>query len=89
MHVAGSWRRGCETVGDIDVIVVSDSGTLSPDLLRPGVQLPTSVVWQRRGAKIANGSVPLPDGLPLHVDVWACRPCERGAFLMSAPARRS
>ncbi len=88
-HVAGSWRRGADPVGDIDVIVVNESGALSADLLRPGVHLPTSVVWQRRGDKIANGSVPCEDGLEIHVDLWACRPCERGAFLIfsTGPAK--
>lgn len=81
LHVAGSWRRGADPVGDIDVIVVNAEGRLARDLLFPGVILPSCVHWQRAGDKIANGSIVMPDGAPLYVDVWACTPMQRGAFL--------
>lgn len=81
-HVSGSWRRQAPVIGDLDIIVVTESGVLAPDLLDPGVELPRSVDWQRNGSKIANGDLRLPDGGVLHVDVWGCRPNERGAFLM-------
>lgn len=81
-HVAGSWRRGSPVIGDLDLIVVTEAGLLEPTLFDAGVQLPRIVQWQRLGPKIANGDVRMPDGGVLHVDVWACRPNERGAFLM-------
>lgn len=81
LHVAGSWRRGADPIGDIDVIVVNEEGRLTADLLNPGVLLPACVEWERSGDKIANGSILMPDGMPLHVDVWACTPMQRGAFL--------
>lgn len=81
-HVAGSWRRGADLIGDIDLVIVTETGTLASDLLNSGVRLPTCVQWQRSGPKIADGSMPMPDGGDLHIDFWSCRPCERGAFLM-------
>jgi DNA polymerase/3'-5' exonuclease PolX len=61
-------------------LVITAAGTLAPDLLDPGVLLPECVNWQRRGARVANGDLPLPDG-PLHVDVWSAKPESRGAML--------
>ncbi len=80
-HFGGSWRRGAEVIGDIDILIVTETGSLNPNLLDPGVQLPSSIVYQRFGDKVAQGDVPLPDG-PLHIDIWSCRPQERGAYLM-------
>lgn len=79
--LGGSWRRGAAVIGDIDVLIINESGTLAPDLLGPGVVLPEWVVWQRHGSRIANGSVLLPDG-DLHCDVWAVPPSARAAALM-------
>jgi DNA polymerase (family 10) len=79
-HFGGSWRRGAPVIGDIDILVITDAGTLAPDLLDPGVILPESVTWQRRGARVANGDMALADG-PLHVDVWSAKPGSRGAML--------
>lgn len=81
--VAGSLRRGAPVVGDVDLVLVNPEGSLEGDLLTPGVVLPTSVAWDRHGAKVANGSIPLPDG-PFHVDLWACTPVQRGGFLCFA-----
>ncbi|MGY1602378.1 hypothetical protein [Geodermatophilus sp. SYSU D00815] len=80
VHVGGSWRRGAEMIGDIDILVITEAGTLAPDLLDPGVILPESVTWQRRGARVANGDIAIADG-PLHVDVWSAKPESRGAML--------
>src|SRR4051794_38213657 len=55
----GSWRRGAETIGDLDILIVNASGTLQADLLDPGVALPTTVRWQRIGPRIANGEIAL------------------------------
>lgn len=82
LHVAGSWRRGADPVGDLDIIVVNDSGVLGADLLNPGVRLPTLVEWHRHGDKIAQGTIPLEgESVGIHVDVWACTPMQRGGFL--------
>lgn len=59
LHVAGSWRRGAPVVGDIDIVIVSDGGTLTGDLMTPGVLLPTCVEWDRQGDKIAQGTMPI------------------------------
>lgn len=80
-HLGGSWRRGAPVVGDIDVLLVNEAGNLAADLISPGVNLPEWVVWQRRGNRIANGDILLPDG-ELHLDCWAVPPSARAAALM-------
>lgn len=85
-HFGGSWRRGAPVIGDLDILVITEAGTLTPDLLDPaGVVLPSLVTWQRSGPRIANGDLLLPGstGWPgaLHVDVWSARPASRGAML--------
>ena len=79
-HFGGSWRRGAPVIGDLDILVITEQGTLSPDLLDAGVLLPSVVTWQRSGPRIANGDLMLQDG-PLHVDVWSAKPASRGAML--------
>lgn len=81
---AGSWRRGALSIGDLDIVVTTESGRLAPDLLDPvGVRLPSIITYQRFGPKIAQGDLQLPDG-PLHIDFWSCSPREHAAFLMFA-----
>jgi DNA polymerase (family 10) len=85
LHVAGSWRRGAAQVGDLDIVIVSDSGSLTGDSMSPGLLLPTIVQWDRHGDRIAQGTMPL-EGEPvgLHVDVWACTRSQFGAMLTFA-----
>lgn len=64
----GSWRRGCPTVGDLDMIVLAD--TLD------GIVLPGHAVPYRDGSMCAQLDV---DGV--QVDVWACPPDQAGPFL--------
>ena len=64
--IGGSWRRGAEVIGDLDLLIVNDAGTLAPDLLSPGVRLPTCVTYQRRGDKVAQGDMDCPD------QAWRC-----------------
>ena len=59
--------------------MISES-PLTPNLLQPGVTLPSVVTWQRSGPRIANGDLLIPDGR-LHVDVWQAPPASRGAML--------
>jgi len=80
----GSWRRGAPTIGDIDIVVITESGELSPNLLDEGVRLPKSFDAQRSGPKVAQGDLVLPTGERIHLDVWSCKPNERGAYLMFA-----
>lgn len=83
-YLLGSWRRGAPTIGDLDVLIVTESGEMGENLFGPGVQLPASFVAQRHGAKVAQGDLVLPGGDSMHVDFWSCRPRERGAYLMFA-----
>lgn len=80
LHVTGSWRRGADPIGDLDIIIVTESGSLAPDLLDGGVELPDWVSWDRRGSRVANGSIAMADG-PLHVDLWGCKPDSRWTFI--------
>lgn len=79
--VGGSWRRGCESIGDIDVLVLHE-GPLTPTLFEPGIVLPSLVAWQRSGPRIANGDLHMPDATALHVDLWCQPPASRAAALM-------
>jgi DNA polymerase/3'-5' exonuclease PolX len=58
-EVGGSWRRGSEVIGDIDVVL------FYPTLA--AVELPEQFVPERMGGAIAQG-----DMLGVHVDFWAC-----------------
>jgi DNA polymerase/3'-5' exonuclease PolX len=85
IEFAGSWRRGAPVIGDLDIVITTDSGRLAPDLLDPvGVHLPSLVTFQRSGPKIAQGGLHLPDGSELHCDIWSCLPREHAAFMMFA-----
>jgi DNA polymerase (family 10) len=84
-QLLGSWRRGAPTVGDLDVLIVTPSGEMSGNLFdQDAVELPASFRAQRRGPKVAQGDLVLPSGDSIHLDVWSCRPNERGAYLMFA-----
>lgn len=79
--VGGSWRRGAESIGDIDVLVLHD-GPLTATLFEPGIVLPSLVSWQRHGPRIANGDVRMRDGTAIHVDLWVQPPLSRAAALL-------
>ncbi len=81
-HVAGSWRRGAPGHRGHRRHPREPGRNHAPDLFSSGVVLPTAVTIQRLGEKIAQGDLPMPDGAPLHIDFWSCKPNERGAFLM-------
>jgi DNA polymerase/3'-5' exonuclease PolX len=76
VHVCGSWRRNAPEIGDLDVLIITPDGTL-PDLTDTMAGL---VDIERGGPALANGNIELPDG-HLHVDFYAAKPAQRGAFL--------
>ena len=83
-HFGGSYRRRAPVIGDIDFIVVNEQGRLDGDLFHPAVDLPEGVVWQRSGKGAAFGDLTVPIGgelVTMHIDLWACTPRQRGAFL--------
>lgn len=85
-HFGGSYARSADSVGDIDVVIVTPNGQFVPDLTADfePVSFPPLFEAQRSGDKIAQGDHPLsPDSEDkVHVDFWACSPQERGGFLM-------
>jgi DNA polymerase/3'-5' exonuclease PolX len=83
-HLAGSYRRRAPVIGDIDFIVVNEHGRLDGDLFHPAVELPDGIVWQRSGKGAAFGDLTLEvcgQLVTMHVDLWACTPMQRGAYL--------
>lgn len=79
----GSWRRGAPEVGDLDVLVISES-LFTPNLFDDGVSLPClpGLTYQRRGPRLAAAELLLPDG-PLHIDYFQFKPHSRGCALLA------
>ncbi len=73
--LGGSWRRQAPDVGDLDVMVVTETGTFAH------FEFPSSFVAQRSGEKIAQGDLTA-NGDSIHVDFWSCTLQQRGAFAM-------
>lgn len=71
-HFGGSYRRGAQTVGDLDTVCVVESLT--------EVIFPESVTIHRGGVLTAQGDF-THDGRTVHVDFWSAKPEARGAFL--------
>lgn len=75
-HLGGSWRRGAAMIGDLDVLVVTPSGTIE------GVRLPACFRDSGgTGTVAAHGEIAAA-GERIGCDIWACTPAQRGAFLM-------
>lgn len=81
-HFGGSWRRGKDTIGDLDIVVITPNGEFEPDLLHDFEPIRLPGEFQRKGGKIAQGDIPIGlSGECIHIDFWACKPEEVGAFL--------
>lgn len=72
----GSWRREAETVGDMDVLVVTATGTFD------GFRFPPCFEAAKGDAKIKHGIVRNLHGHSLPAQFWACTPEQEGAFAM-------
>jgi DNA polymerase/3'-5' exonuclease PolX len=83
LHVTGSWRRGADPVGDLDVVVFNH-GTFTPSLFETGVVLPSlpTLTYQRQGPRLAAAEFELQDG-PLHVDFFQFTTASRGPALLA------
>jgi DNA polymerase/3'-5' exonuclease PolX len=79
----GSWRRGAELVGDLDVLCLTES-EFTANLFDGGINLPClpGLTYQRRGPRLAAAELALPDG-PLHLDYWQFPPSSRGPALLA------
>lgn len=71
----GSVRRGADKIGDLDVMVVTPTGTFE------GFSFPPSFVPQRQKDRVAQGDFVV-NNETIHLDFWVCAPHERGALLM-------
>jgi DNA polymerase (family 10) len=71
-ELGGSMRRQAATVGDVDIVVQSDSLN--------SVGLPDWLEYSRSGDKVAQGEMQL-HGKTLGVDIWCATPKQWGAFL--------
>lgn len=83
-HFCGSWRRGADPVGDLDVVCLSES-LFTATLFEPGIVLPSlpGMTYQRTGPRLAAAELLLPDGLPLHFDLFQFKPSSRGPALLA------
>ena len=76
-HLAGSLRRGAETVGDIDLVVLASS--------LDAVRLPKTVKKRSGGAKYRRYDTVTEEGNTIGVDIWLCESEQQlGAFLWYA-----
>jgi DNA polymerase (family 10) len=71
-ELGGSMRRHAKTVGDIDIVIQSDSFE--------SAGLPEWLDYVRSGEQAAHGEMQL-DGRILGVDIWCAAPKQWGAFL--------
>jgi DNA polymerase (family 10) len=72
----GSWRRETDTVGDMDVLVITETGTFD------GFRFPPCFESAKGNAKIRHGLVRSLLGQSLPAQFWACTPEQEGAFAM-------
>jgi len=83
-EIGGSWRRGSDRIGDLDIMVVTESGTFD------GARLPPNFKMEQGGPNKIMGTLyldkPLEEGgkqrVEMHADFWACTPAARGAMLL-------
>lgn len=79
VHICGSWRRGSDRIGDLDVLIVTKDGNLPPEL---DLLVADFLRMETGGDRHASGSIFLDDGLqPLHVDFYATGQDSLGGFL--------
>jgi hypothetical protein len=89
--ICGSWRRRASNIGDLDIMVVTESGTLTDK------ELPASFIAQHVGPRIVQGdliyaldeSSVLDAGASptIHADFYACTPAEAAfcAMFLTGP----
>jgi DNA polymerase/3'-5' exonuclease PolX len=86
--ICGSWRRGCEQIGDVDVLLVREAEEGVKEFVEQAVAEFVTFP-QNGGDSIATGYVDMEDGLdPLQVDFYVAAPDEVGPFLwfLTGPA---
>lgn len=79
--ILGSWRRMAPEIGDLDVMIVTETGEFGD------FKFPASFTGQRHGARVVQGDYLLWNSYTelhdvIHMDFWACKPNEVGAFSM-------
>jgi hypothetical protein len=88
--LGGSWRRKAPEIGDLDVMIVTETGLFGD------FKFPEHFVVDedgKQGPQVAQGNLVLHHVAvagryeedvyeSIHVDFWCCTPAQRGAFLM-------
>ena len=74
--IGGSWRRGSQEIGDIDVMVVNEQGSFRDFRFPPCVEI-THGGWM-----LKKGVIRSLQGDTIPVQFWACTPAQRGAMAM-------
>lgn len=72
-ELGGSWRRGKETVADLDIAIFS----------QPANSIDLAVDWSRSGPQMASGDFAYTGDRVLQVDLWGTldRATQLGAFM--------
>jgi DNA polymerase/3'-5' exonuclease PolX len=83
LHVAGSWRRGADPLGDLDIVVISEVGFV-PTLWDEGIKPPSlpRLTVQRAGRRLIAAEFELDDG-PLHLDLFSFGEASRACALLA------
>jgi len=82
VKVCGSWRRGAELIGDLDVVIVNDECAITQQMIDAIAEVLPEFVYERGGENgpMANAHLTLEDG-ELHLDLYAAVEGQRGAML--------
>lgn len=74
--IGGSWRRGADIIGDIDVMVVNEQGSFEDFWFPPCVEI------EQGGWQLKKGVIRSLQGNTIPAQFWACNPAQRGGMAM-------
>jgi DNA polymerase (family X) len=74
--IGGSWLRGADNIGDIDVMVVNPRGDFAQFRFPPCFEI------SHGGHRVKHGAIRSLQGGTIPAQFWACTPEQRGAMQM-------